>query len=268
MRRRDSQGSPGLGIRLTPWLACILVVALGGYLMTPVARAAGLPPAKHGIPFDGTAAVGTLFTIRDGELGSHFCTASVVSSPAEDLAMTAAHCMTGKSLSDVAFAPGYHNGRFPYGVWVVRELYVDGAWLKHRNPNHDFAFLIIGAPGTHVQRYTGAERLEFYQPPQVVTVIGYPDTASRPITCTNRADSYLHGHQMVFDCDSYTEGTSGGPFLIHVSAHTGDGRIIGLIGGYEQGGDSPNVSYSPRFFSSVRRLYQQATAVSAAFGSG
>jgi V8-like Glu-specific endopeptidase len=291
MRRRDMQRTPAgdaasggaratanvvgavaargsLAFRLLAWLACITVIALGGYVMTPLASAAPLPSAKHGIPFDGTAAVGALFTISDGTLGKHFCTASVVDSPAENLLITAAHCMTGKTLGDVAFAPGYYDGHFPYGIWIVRKLYVDRAWQRDQNPNDDFAFLIAGRPGTHIQRHTGAERLALFQPPQVVTVLGYPDRRNRPIACTNRAHSFSRGRQMVFDCDSYTDGTSGGPFLIHVKASTGDGWIIGVIGGYQQGGDTPDVSYSPRFFAGVRSLYRIATALAPALGSG
>jgi hypothetical protein len=65
---------------------------------------------------------------------------------------------------------------------------------------------------------------------------------------------------MVFDCDGSTTGTSGGPFLVRVSSRTGDGTVIGVIGGWQDGGDSPNVSYSPRFFSNVRNLYHEATS--------
>jgi V8-like Glu-specific endopeptidase len=258
----------GVGVRLALGLACITAAALGGYLMTPQARAAGLPAAKHGIPFNGTSAVGALFTVSHGSLGRHFCTASVVRSPNGNLLITAAHCMDGRSLSRVEFAPGYHDGKFPHGIWIVRELFVDNAWLKDRNPNDDFAFLIAGRPGTHIQRHTGAERLAVFEPPQVVKVIGYPDRTSTPITCTNRARSFLDGRQMVFDCNSYTEGTSGGPFLVHASSGTGDGWVIGVIGGYQQGGDTADVSYSARFFSSIRKLYQAATAAPAALTSG
>ena len=66
--------------------------------------------------------------------------------------------------------------------------------------------------------------------------------------------------QMVFDCDAYTDGTSGGPFLVHVNPKTGDGWVIGVIGGYQQGGDSPNISYSPRFYSAIWDLYETAVA--------
>jgi hypothetical protein len=71
--------------------------------------------------------------------------------------------------------------------------------------------------------------------------------------------------QLEFDCGGYTNGTSGGPFLTNVSPASGDGWLIGLIGGYQQGGDSPDVSYSPRFSAAVQSLYQ--TTVSAAVQS-
>jgi hypothetical protein len=104
--------------------------------------------------------------------------------------------------------------------------------------------------------------LKIDRPPQVVDVIGYPDGTNEPITCTARARSFERGHQMVFDCDDYTDGTSGGPFLAHVNAKTGDGWVIGVIGGYQEGGDTPNISYSPRFFSAIRDLYEIAVASS------
>jgi hypothetical protein len=53
-------------------------------------------------------------------------------------------------------------------------------------------------------------------------------------------------------------GTSGGPFLANVHPATGPGAVLGVIGGYEQGGDTPSVSYSARFGQAVRDLYDQA----------
>jgi V8-like Glu-specific endopeptidase len=251
-------------MRRTVWLAGTMVAALGAYVLTPLPSAAGDPAAKRGIPFSGTAAVGALFTrTADGALGRHFCTASVVSSPGENLLITAAHCMAGRSLSPatgVVFAPGYHDGKFPHGTWIVRSAYVDTAWVKNQNPNDDVAFLVAGRPGTRIQRHTGAETLKVGQPPQVVQVIGYPDGGSNPITCTARARNFDGGHQMVFDCDGYTNGTSGGPFLAHVNPKTGDGWVIGVIGGYQEGGDSPDISYSPRFFTAIQDLYEAAVA--------
>jgi V8-like Glu-specific endopeptidase len=195
----------------------------------------------------------------------HFCTASVVQSPHENLAITAAHCMFGRKLgndSTVTFVPGYHDGKAPYGSWLVRADWVDANWKKNDNPNDDVAFLLIGRPGHRVQKHTGGEQVKFNVPlPQDVEVIGYPDSTNLPISCDNVATRAKLGkgwEQMVFDCGDYTDGTSGGPFLTHVSKKTGLGDVIGVIGGYELGGDLANVSYSARFLNNIARLYDQA----------
>jgi len=59
-------------------------------VITPLALATVTPPA-------GTAAVGALFTMSGSQLRTHFCTASVVDSPAGDVIVTAAHCVKGYS---------------------------------------------------------------------------------------------------------------------------------------------------------------------------
>jgi hypothetical protein len=66
--------------------------------------------------------------------------------------------------------------------------------------------------------------------------------------------------QLEFDCGGYTDGTSGGPFLANVDTLTGQGTVIGVIGGYEQGGDTPQVSYSAMFEANVAALYLTAVA--------
>jgi V8-like Glu-specific endopeptidase len=266
-----ARSTAALTMRRTVWLAGTMVAALGAWVLTSLPQAAGDATAKRGIPFQGTAAVGALFNVSDGHLGRHFCTASVVNSPGENLLITAAHCMAGRSLSPasgVVFAPGYHNGTFPDGTWTITTVYVDSAWARDQNPNNDVAFLVAGRPGTHIQRLTGAETLMIDQPAQRVQVIGYPDGTNEPISCTARARNFDRADEMVFDCDAYTDGTSGGPFLAHVSPKNGDGWVIGVIGGYQQGGDTPNISYSPRFFAAVWDLYETAVAGSSAAGSG
>jgi V8-like Glu-specific endopeptidase len=248
-------------------LAVGLTVAIS--LMTPAAgdpaAMAAQRPGASGTPFDGTPTVGALFTDKNGKL-THFCTASVVHSPARDLLITAAHCMQGRSLRPagaIVFAPGYHGNTFPYGRWVIRDSLTDGQWRRHRNPDDDFAFLIAGRPGRHIERSTGAQRLATgTRLPAHVQVIGYPDAADKPITCANQARAFREHHlrQMVFDCAGYTDGTSGGPFLFHVRKATGTGSVIGVIGGYQQGGNTPSVSYSARFLASMAALYKSVTS--------
>jgi V8-like Glu-specific endopeptidase len=230
---------------------------------TPVSLTPSVP--LTGSSFDGTPAVGALFQLNGSSLGDHFCTASVVDSAARDLIITAAHCVdavAGNGTLNLAFAPGYHNGQTPYGVWIATQAVVDPKWSANADPDHDVAFVVVQRPGstTKIEDVTGAEKLGVDQPSNgLVRVIGYPDTAGKPISCQNRTSSFS-ATQMRFDCQNYTDGTSGGPFLTNVDATRGTGTVIGVIGGYEQGGNDPDVSYSIAFRDDTRSLYDRAVS--------
>jgi V8-like Glu-specific endopeptidase len=215
----------------------------------------------NGQTFAGTPAVGALFTTSAGRLGSHFCTASVIDSPNGDLVITAAHCVSG-TLTGVVFVPGYDAGAAPYRVWTVTRVYVDASWSSSSDPDDDVAFLRVSQPGSTepIEEVTGADRLETGSPArQLVEVIGYPDASDQAIRCRNWTRQPM-ADQLEFDCGGYTDGTSGGPFLASVNARTGQGTVIGVIGGYEQGGLTPEVSYSTMFGANVMALYQAAVA--------
>jgi V8-like Glu-specific endopeptidase len=215
--------------------------------------------ARH---FDGAAGVGALFTLVNGQLGKHFCTASVVDSTPGDLVLTAAHCVSNLGPGEFAFVPGYRDGHTPHGVWTVSKVIVDSRWRTSANPGHDFAFLRVGQPGNaeDIQQVTGGDRLGTGWPAQVrVHVVGYPDASDSPIICQRRTRPF-GAHQMKFVCGGFTGGTSGGPFLAKMSGTTGEGTVIGVIGGYQQGGDLAWVSYSARFGHAVRALYQAASS--------
>ena len=216
----------------------------------------------EGDPFSGVAQVGTLFGTSDGSLTSHHCTGSVVSSPEGDIVVTAAHCVYGSSgaETDLAFVPDYDNGSMPYGVWDVSAVYVAPEWVSDRNPDYDVAFIVVHdtSVSSTIQGVVGADRLAVDQPfTSLTTVIGYPSDTNEPITCTNYTSEFS-STQLQFDCDGYPGGTSGSPFLTDVSSSTGLGTVVGVIGGYETGGYSPNVSYSVRFTDWVSQLLTQA----------
>jgi V8-like Glu-specific endopeptidase len=254
---------------LTPPLALVAVVAVSWSIVAAAPADESLSALVTN-PADGTSAVGALFSTSNGQLRSHFCTASVVHSPAGDLLVTAAHCVTGYSNTSpagLAFVPGYDNGYAPYGIWPVTRVFVDAAWESTADPDDDFAFLAVAQPGnnTPIEDITGSERLGIGQPPtDIVQVTGYPDGLDQPVTCQNRASAFS-STQMQFDCDGYTDGTSGSPFLIHGDAATGASTVIGVIGGYQRGGGSPDVSYAATFGVNVLALYGIAVS-SAHFG--
>jgi V8-like Glu-specific endopeptidase len=225
----------------------------------PMSPAASLLPTMgaQAVAFSGTPAIGALFTTGDGALLSHFCSASVVDSPARDLLVTAAHCVTGPGSGSIAFIPGYDDGRIPYGVWRITRVIVGQDWTSFADPDDDVAFLITSGP---VQDTTGGERLGIGEPAgQLVSVVGYPELANGPIRCDNLAREFSPA-DLEFDCGGYTNGTSGSPLLEDVSPSTGLGTVIGVIGGYEQGGYTASVSYADRFGSLVADLYKTATS--------
>jgi V8-like Glu-specific endopeptidase len=219
------------------------------------------PALLSGSPFEGTPAIGALFRVTRGGLAGHFCTATVVASPAKNLVITAAHCVYGQQPGHIAFVPGYRNSSHPYGTWIVRRIVVDPGWRAWRNPNRDVAFLVVGRPGRPgVQDRTGGERLGTGWPARAwVHVVGYPDGEQWPVICASRTHPFGR-HQLRFDCGGYPDGTSGGPFLARWNGAAGTGTVIGVIGGYEQGGYLESVSYSPRFGHAIRSLYRTAVA--------
>jgi hypothetical protein len=174
--------------------------------------------------------------------------------------------VTGRS-GTIAFVPGFNQGKTPYGVWYVSRVYVDQAWSASGSIDDDVAFLQVSPnqAGTQIEDITGANQLALFEPAgQLTQVIGYPDGAGQPVVCDNQTRALpgtpTGAAQLQFDCGGYPDGTSGGPFLVHVSKSTGEGTVTGVIGGYEQGGDSPSVSYSIAFGASVGTLYRTATA--------
>jgi V8-like Glu-specific endopeptidase len=186
----------------------------------------------------------------------------VINSPHGDLLITAAHCATGRS-GTIVFVPGYDGGTPPYGKWTVTKVYVDRAWKSSANPDDDVAILQVSQPGSSVpvEDVTGADRLATRAPATrtLVQMIGYPDSAHQPITCQNWLKEPMTD-QLEFDCGAYTDGTSGGPFLTDINATTGQGTVVGVIGGYEQGGDTPQVSYSAVLGGNVAALFKTAVA--------
>ena len=170
-------------------------------MIVPAAgRAAGLTarsaPAimTQAIPSGGTAAVGALVTVDgSGRLGTHFCSASVVDSPAGNLVITAAHCLAGRTPGEFAFVPGYDDGRAPYGVWAVARAITDDRWRSSSDPDDDVAFLQVGRPGT-------CDRVQ-----------------DIPVSCRNYAPAFT-ATQLVFRCGGYPDGTSGALYRDAIAA--------------------------------------------------
>jgi V8-like Glu-specific endopeptidase len=265
-RARTLAGPPTSVMSIMTLLVFLIVMASPAGTAADSTAPLMMPSAPlSGVSFKGVPAVGALFAAGGGGSRTHFCSASVVHSPRRNMVITAAHCLASYAASpqQVTFIPGYHDGQAPYGVWTTARVIVDGAWSTAADPDHDVAFLIVtgSSDGSRIEDVTGAEQLGTGQPPGVVRVIGYPNSGGRPIACQNQVTRFSP-RQLRFDCGGFTNGTSGGPFLTDVSNATGHGLVVGVIGGYEEGGYTPAVSYSAIFGAGVTALYRSAVAAS------
>ena len=208
--------------------------------------------------------VGALFS-RSAS-GNHFCTASVVASPGHDLLITAAHCINGGKgggyNQDIVFIPGYENGDEPFGVWTVSKLLVDQDWTTASDPDYDVGFVVLNPNGgKNIQDVLGANEIAFNAGyPNLVRVTGYPSSADAPVTCLNRT-SMQSTTQVRFDCGGFFGGTSGSPWVTDFDPRTRTGHIVGVIGGYQEGGDTDSISYSVYLNDGIRTLYEQAVAL-------
>ncbi|MDH6138856.1 V8-like Glu-specific endopeptidase [Kitasatospora sp. GP30] len=213
------------------------------------------PTANNGL-------VGAVFTHDTG--GDHFCTASVVDSAGQNLIVTAAHCVYDPGAgqrSDLVFVPGYRGGDAPSGVWPLGAITVDPSWANGGNPDLDVAFAIVEPQGgKQVQQVLGANRLGINKGYQLrVRLTGYPSSQDVPITCMNLT-SQQSATQLRIDCPDYSGGTSGSPWVTGFDPGTRTGTVVGVIGGYQEGGNTPDTSYSSYFGDAVQALYNRATS--------
>ncbi|MEU3333380.1 trypsin-like peptidase domain-containing protein [Streptomyces sp. NPDC002144] len=200
--------------------------------------------------------VGPLFPAdrRSTLIGGHHCTASVVHSPNRNLVVTAAHCLD--SDQDFVFVPGYRDGKAPYGVWTVHRKFLPDGWRKEQDEDSDVAFGIIGYQhGKGVEDVVGGNRFTTRTATgaTAVTITGYPSSGEVPVSCTNRPTAHSRTQQRI-DCPSLSGGTSGSPWV------NGDGQVVGVLGGHEEGGDTDDISYSVVLGAEAAELYKDAAA--------
>ncbi|MEU9170972.1 trypsin-like peptidase domain-containing protein [Streptomyces sp. NPDC048420] len=235
-------------MKRTPRLALHVVVVL--LTVTSASEAAaddgtgpfGVTTVAAAIPQN--ARVGALFDGRQ-----HICTASVVRSPHRDLIVTAAHCLDGKD-GDLLFVPGYRDGRAPYGKWKVGKRYMPEGWSRGQDEDSDVAFATVEGD---VQDSVGGNRFVTGTATgaTAVTVTGYPSARDVPISCTNKPTAHSRTQQRI-ECPEFTGGTSGSPWV------NGDGQVVGVLGGHEQGGATADVSYSVVLGAEAAALYRDA----------
>jgi hypothetical protein len=238
-------------------LAVVALALLSAVLTSPAANAAA---AHAATPIDDR--VGALYLPSILGLGPtlglpHICSASVVHSNGHDLIATAAHCIYGNGTA-YEFVPGYAKGSTPDGIWTVTAVYVDPAWRKGDDPHHDIAFLRVAPQRraghtVNIEDVTGAFTLGTAPAPGTpVEVTGYKlGSKDLPLHCEGTTS--LTNEYPTVACNGFIAGTSGGPW---VSGST----LVGVIGGLNEGGCTPEINYSAPFGASTAALLTRAEA--------
>ncbi|MFI9381991.1 trypsin-like serine peptidase [Kutzneria sp. NPDC052558] len=199
----------------------------------------------------------------------HYCSASVVASPRHNVVLTAAHCVwdTDPARTAVWFLPAFNNGAASntYGRWRVVKIIVPPQYIQWRSTHpapagedrtnpYDYAFLIVDGD---VQGRTGALTPVIDAHDTPATVAGYNAVGGSLSSCRGTANRWAYQGQtyLKVDCPSVSmgDGTSGGPFI-----PTGTDRVIGVMGGYQEGGPTPYVDYSSLFRAEFTAAYDQA----------
>jgi V8-like Glu-specific endopeptidase len=189
----------------------------------------------------------------------------VVASPGRDLLITAAHCISGGQnggyRQDIVFIPGYRDGQEPFGVWIPARLLVAPQWQNSSDPDYDVGFIVLKPDdGKNVEDVAGANQLGIdpgYT--NLVRVTGYPASEDAPVTCVSWTSRQSQS-QLRFDCGGFTGGTSGSPWVTHFDPRTRTGTIVGVLGGYQEGGSTEGISYSSYLGPEIEQLYRQAVA--------
>ncbi|OXM71724.1 trypsin-like serine peptidase [Amycolatopsis vastitatis] len=245
--------------------AALVVIVRGqpfaGATSPDVGTIEAAPVPSPALPAVSSPAVGALF-----QEGAHYCTASVVHSEQGNVLLTAAHCLHegegGGYLTNVTFAPAYHDGIAPFGYWAVSDELVAPGWSASSDPDLDVGFATAHQVGTTktLESLVGANTLATGTPfEQAITLTGYPDDSEVAAVCQNTT-SQQDTYQLKVNCAGFPTGTSGGPWVTGQNPQTRLGTVIGVIGGFEYGGDDPDTSYSSYFDTDVMALYRQTTA--------
>jgi hypothetical protein len=222
---------------------------------------------QSGRAFTGMPQFGSLvWQNPDGTPGARLCTAVAVDSPNGDLIATAAHCVGGVRATiggpmSVAYLPGSDGTSAPYGVWYPTRVIRAQQWMNGvKNPDFDLAFLTVQRQNddTPLETVTGAE--QFGSVPAAGTLavqVGYARSKPDPVACRS-AVRFKSPTQLKIDCAGFPSGTSGGPLLTDVDPITGIGTLVGVVGGYQNGGVHTYISYAAAFTPEIQALYEQA----------
>ncbi|MEU7174429.1 hypothetical protein ABZ949_23415 [Micromonospora tulbaghiae] len=197
--------------------------------------------------------VGKIFYTSSTDGLGHYCSASVVNSPARNMVFTAAHCVhdgPGRDwhTANWMFVPSYRNGAQPYGTWDWSTLAVPSGWISTRERQYDVAVALVYGSRSIVDAVgangllTGGGRAYHYD------IFGYPsnkDSGEVQWVCSGTSRD-AGSNRIEMNC-GFGGGSSGGPWYYSYDNTTRRGDVHGVMS-YSSGS---NTNGSPYFSAAV-----------------
>ena len=205
--------------------------------------------------------VGKLYFL-DSAGGSHYCSASVISTGTtknggRSIIVTAGHCLydtaSKKWYKSWVFYPAYRNGAAPYGSFAYYSGRVLVNYMNTGARRYDVAVLSLNnnSSGHEATYYTGwLGRSWNYGYTQSLHAQGYPSNLnSGKYTYTCAAESFSGGTDVLGMGCNMTFGSSGGPWMrVFQPYQTGAMNYVNSV--VSGGVEGSNTFYGARFSSS------------------
>lgn len=220
---------------------------------------------------------GKVFFTLGGQ--DYVCSGTIVNSTNKDMVDTAGHCVSdgaGHFATNWVFVPGYASkpsagraGMYPYGIWSARQLTTTAQWHYYGNIKQDLAYGVLKPLNNrHIAAYLGGQGIFFNASRnQTFSAFGYPQAApfngrdQRLSVSKRTGDDTMLGSlpgplPMRIKSDQ-TGGTSGGGWIVSISATTGLGHVNGHNSYRYLSGPAASTKalYSPYFGNEALALY-------------
>ncbi|MGS0686157.1 trypsin-like serine peptidase [Nakamurella sp. GG22] len=209
----------------------------------------------------------------------YVCSGTIVNSTNKDMIDTAGHCVSdgaGHFVSKWVFVPGYASnpsggkaGIYPYGIWTARQLTTTVQWHYYGNIKQDLAYGVVSKlSNRHIAAYLGGQGTYFnVSRTQKFSAFGYPQAfpfngQDQRVSVSNRVGDDLllgglPGPLPMRIVSNQTGGTSGGGWIVGMSASTGLGHVNGHNSYRYLSGPTASADrlYSPYYGNEALSLY-------------
>ncbi|ARZ72483.1 peptidase [Streptomyces sp. HU2014] len=210
--------------------------------------------------------VGTVFLTSPAVVGEVACDGVAVMSHNKSVVLTKGSCtdLIDMSITSWVFAPGYHDGRTPYGLWMATQLFSLPEWHDKADDNFDVgAATVVGIPvGKSLVDTVGGQGVAFNQvihPHPKVYMFGYWSQQPKTLYyCSGRSvDDPNPPPRMpqALYCPVAGGAAWGSPWFLGFDEETG----VGIVNAIDIG-NSYNLDYqlAPYFGDRIEDLYDQA----------